>query len=65
MALELADKNILVNAIAPGFVNTAMSVVDGVNELDTQWFKDNYVNNQHLPLKRAAEAGEIAGEHFF
>jgi 3-oxoacyl-[acyl-carrier protein] reductase len=29
MALELADKNILVNAIAPGFVNTAMSVVDG------------------------------------
>ncbi|MEP6467872.1 MAG: SDR family oxidoreductase [Parafilimonas sp.] len=65
MALQLADKNILVNAIAPGFVNTGMSVVDGVNELDTQWFKDNYVSNQHLPLKRAAEASEIAGVAFF
>ncbi|MEO8413553.1 MAG: SDR family oxidoreductase, partial [Ginsengibacter sp.] len=49
MALELADKNILVNAIAPGFVDTAMSIVDGENELESQWFKDNYVSNQHLP----------------
>ena len=65
MALELADKNILVNAIAPGFVNTAMSVVDGQNELDTQWFRDNYVNNQHLPLRRAASPEEIAGVAFF
>jgi 3-oxoacyl-[acyl-carrier protein] reductase len=65
MALELADKNILVNAIAPGFVNTAMSVVDGQNELDTQWFRDNYVNNQRLPLRRAAGAEEIAGVAFF
>ncbi len=65
MALELADSNILVNAIAPGFVDTAMSIVDGQNELDTQWFKDNYVNNQHLPLRRAANPGEIAGVAFF
>lgn len=65
MALELADKNILVNAIAPGFVNTAMSVVDGQNELDTQWFREQYVNNQHLPLRRAARAEEIAGVAFF
>ena len=65
MALELADKNILVNAIAPGFVNTAMSVVDGQNELDSQWFKDNYVTNQHLPLRRAADPKEIAGVAFF
>ncbi len=65
MALELADRNILVNAIAPGFVNTAMSIVDGENELDSQWFKDNYVSNQHLPLRRAAKPGEIAGVAFF
>lgn len=65
MALELADRNILVNAIAPGFVNTAMSVVDGQNELDSRWFRDNYINNQHLPLRRAAEAEEIAGVAYF
>ncbi|MEP6951077.1 MAG: SDR family oxidoreductase [Ginsengibacter sp.] len=65
MALELADGNILVNAIAPGFVDTAMSIVDGQNELDSQWFRDNYVNNQHLPLRRAADPAEIAGVAFF
>jgi 3-oxoacyl-[acyl-carrier protein] reductase len=65
MALELSDKNILVNAIAPGFVDTAMSVVDGQNELESQWFKDNYVSNRHLPLARAGTAEEIAGVAFF
>jgi 3-oxoacyl-[acyl-carrier protein] reductase len=65
MAVELADKNVLVNAIAPGFVNTAMSVVDGENELEGEWFKSNYINSHHLPLKRAAEAGEIAGVALF
>ena len=65
MALELADKNILVNAIAPGFVNTAMSIVDGQNELDTPWFRDNYVKGQRIPLRRAASPEEIAGVAFF
>jgi 3-oxoacyl-[acyl-carrier protein] reductase len=65
MALELADKNILVNAIAPGFVNTAMSIVDGQNELDTPWFRDNYVKSQRIPLRRAASPEEIAGVAFF
>ncbi len=65
MALELADKGILVNAIAPGFVNTAMSIVDGENELESQWFKENYVNSNRLPLRRAAEAQEVAGVALF
>jgi 3-oxoacyl-[acyl-carrier protein] reductase len=65
MALELADKNILVNAIAPGFVNTGMSIVDGQNELDTPWFHDNYVKGQRIPLRRAASPEEIAGVAFF
>lgn len=65
MAVELADRNILVNAIAPGFVNTAMSIVDGESELEGQWFKDNYINSHHLPLKRAARAEEIAGVALF
>lgn len=65
LAVELADRNILVNAIAPGFVDTAMSVVDGVNELESDWFKENYVNAHHLPLRRAATPDEIAGVAFF
>lgn len=65
MALELADKGILVNAIAPGFVNTAMSVKEGENELETKWFKDNYIIGEHLPLRRAAAPEEIAGVAFF
>ncbi len=65
LAVELADRNILVNAIAPGFVDTPMSVVDGVSELEGEWFRSNYVLSHHLPLKRAAKPGEIAGVALF
>lgn len=65
MALELADRNILVNAVAPGFVNTPMSITDGENELETQWFRDNYIEGNHLPLRRAADPEEIAGVVLF
>jgi NAD(P)-dependent dehydrogenase (short-subunit alcohol dehydrogenase family) len=62
LALELAPRNILVNAIAPGFINTEMSVrPDGVNELDTEWFRTHYVEGHHLPLRRAGRPEEIAG----
>lgn len=65
LANELADRNILVNAIAPGFVNTAMSVVNGKNELESEWFRCNYIDGHHLPLRRAAQPEEIAGVAFF
>ncbi len=61
LALELADRNILVNVVAPGFVDTPMSVIPGKgNELGTKWFRDNYVKGGHLPLKRAGKPKEIA-----
>ena len=66
LALELAGKNILANCIAPGFVNTPMSVkADGKNELESEWFKDNYVKYNHLPLKRAGQPEEVAGVAWF
>ncbi|MEW6649485.1 MAG: SDR family oxidoreductase [Chloroflexota bacterium] len=65
LALELAARNILVNAIAPGFVDTPMSVVDGVNELEGEWFRKNYIEGHHLPLRRAAQPEEIAGVAWF
>lgn len=66
LAMELAPRNILANTIAPGFINTPMSVkADGRNELDTTWFKDNYVKYDHLPLKRSGEPEEVAGVVYF
>jgi 3-oxoacyl-[acyl-carrier protein] reductase len=66
LAIELAARNILANAIAPGFINTPMSVkADGGNELDSDWFQDNYVKYNHLPLKRAGQPEEVAGVAYF
>lgn len=65
LAVELAPRNILVNAVAPGFIDTPMSVVNGVNELESDWFKQNYVTGHHLPLRRAAQPEEIASVAYF
>ena len=66
LAVELAPRGILVNAIAPGFVDTPMSVrPDGVNELDTDWFRQHYVDGHHLPLRRGARPEEMAGPALF
>ena len=64
-ALELAEKGILVNAVAPGFIDTPMSSASGSSELETQWFKDNYVTGNHLPLRRPGRPEEAAGVLYF
>ena len=62
LAVELAPRGILVNAIAPGFVDTPMSVLpDGTDELRTDWFRQHYVDGHHLPLRRPGRPEEIAG----
>ncbi len=65
LAVELAPRGILVNAIAPGFVDTPMSVIEGSNELESDWFRQNYELGHHLPLRRAAQPEEIAGVALF
>tara|TARA_R110001632_G_scaffold23268_1_gene66056 strand:- start:379 stop:651 length:273 start_codon:yes stop_codon:yes gene_type:complete len=66
LAAELAPRNILANTIAPGFIKTPMSIKgDGKDELDSEWFHENYIKNDHLPLKRAGLPSEIAGIAWF
>jgi NAD(P)-dependent dehydrogenase (short-subunit alcohol dehydrogenase family) len=62
LAIELSRYGVLVNAVAPGFVSTRMSVVDGVNELDSEWFNDIYVRYGKLPMRRYAQPSEIAAQ---
>lgn len=60
MAIELATSGVLVNSVAPGFVATRMAIVDGVDELDSDWFRTVYVENDQLPMRRAAQPHEVA-----
>lgn len=60
VALEFAEHGVLVNAVAPGFVATRMSIVDGKDELKSEWFNNIYVENKRLPIARAALPIEIA-----
>jgi NAD(P)-dependent dehydrogenase (short-subunit alcohol dehydrogenase family) len=65
LAVEWAPHGILVNSVAPGYVDTIMSVVDGVNELDTPDFQEFYVRRRKIPLARAAQPAEIAAAVLF
>ena len=66
LACELAEKNITVNAIAPGFIDTRMAVNEaGGHEHQTALFKDFYVGHGKIPLARAGKPEDIAGPALF
>ena len=60
LAVELAPHHILVNAVAPGFMDTPMWVVEGVNEIEDETFRRWYVERREIPLARAGQPGEAA-----
>ncbi len=60
LAVDLAPHGILVNAVAPGFISTRLSVDDGVHERDSEWFRTVYIEHGKLPLRRHAEPAEVA-----
>jgi NAD(P)-dependent dehydrogenase (short-subunit alcohol dehydrogenase family) len=65
MAVELAPHGILVNAIAPGFMRTPMSFIDGVDETTTDDFIAWYVDRRKVPLARTGLPEDIAGTAVF
>lgn len=61
LACDLADDGVLVNALAPGFVDTQLALLaDGTREYDTEWFQDIYVKGGRIPLRRPAQSWELA-----
>lgn len=66
LAADLAPEGILVNALAPGFVDTPMSILpDGSHEYDADWFRDIYVKYGRIPLRRFGTPEDMAGPAFF
>ena len=65
MAVELGPYDILVNAVAPGFMLTPMSIVDGVDETKTPEFIEWYVNKGKIPLRRTGYPEDVSGTVIF
>ena len=65
MAVELGRYNILVNAVAPGFMRTPMSFVDGVDETTTPDFIEWYVKRGKVPLRRTGLPEDVSGTVVF
>jgi NAD(P)-dependent dehydrogenase (short-subunit alcohol dehydrogenase family) len=67
LACDLARDGILVNAVAPGFIDTRMAVLpDGSgHEHETDWFKDIYLKYGRIPLGRPGLPDDIAGATYF
>ncbi|MFD1714930.1 SDR family NAD(P)-dependent oxidoreductase [Amnibacterium flavum] len=61
LAVDLAPDGILVNALAPGFIDTPMAVLpDGGTEYETDWFASVYLEHGRLPLRRPGTPDEVA-----
>jgi NAD(P)-dependent dehydrogenase (short-subunit alcohol dehydrogenase family) len=65
MAVELGPHNILVNAVAPGFMVTPMSIINGVDETTTPDFLEWYVRRGKIPLRRTGYPEDVSGTVVF
>ncbi len=66
MAIELGTYGIAVNAVAPGFMRTPMSIMpDGVDETTTPDFLKWYVERRHVPMARTGLPEDVSGTIVF
>jgi len=65
LAVDLAEYGILVNVVAPGCTLTEMSVIDGVDETESEYFQQWYVKERKIPLARAGTSDELANAILF
>lgn len=65
LAVELAPYGILVNGIAPGFVDTAMARAGGESDVESDVFRRFYVGERRIPLARAGTPEDVAGAVLF
>jgi len=65
LAVELAPYSIRANAVAPGYVETPMSVIEGKSERAEPHFLEEYTQRRRIPLGRAGKAEEIASVILF
>lgn len=65
LAVELASYNVAVNAVAPGFMRTPMSIVNGVEESTTEDFLKWYVEKRHIPMARTGYPEDVSGTVVF
>ncbi|UCH24949.1 MAG: SDR family oxidoreductase [Trueperaceae bacterium] len=66
LAVDLAGRNITVNAVAPGFIDTRMArAADGSHEHESETFKTVYLHFEKIPSGRAGLPEDVAGPIYF
>lgn len=61
LAVEYSGRGVLCNAVAPGFIETRMSIVDGEMETRTDRFRRVYLETGRLPQGRPGQPSDVAG----
>lgn len=65
LAVELAEHDILVNAVAPGATHTPMCFINGVDMTLTPDFQEWYIRRRKIPLGRLGKPEELAAAILF
>ena len=66
MAVDFGADNIRVNAVAPGFIDTRMALMeDGTHEHLVPAFREHYIEGGRIPLRRPGTPEDCAGAFVF